>query len=92
MSTKETVYVKIGGAWHAAETGHALPAPRRPAVKLACTGALVARGFPETSAKPPDACKRCENPPDAATLDRAHQHVAKVASTRALATGKRKQR
>ena len=79
----DKIYVKVMGRWHEAETGHALPAlAGRPAVKLACTGALVARGFPEKSSRPHDACRRCDHPPSKEVLDRVHGRGSALANAK----------
>lgn len=63
MSDKKKVYVKIAGAWHEAETGHTLALLKRPALRLRCSGALVARGAEEVGSKPRDLCACCRKPP-----------------------------
>lgn len=78
MSTEKT-YVKIRGAWHEAELGHVLAVNGRPAVKLACTGAVAARGFPEQARRPKDdVCQACREHPG-----RAAAALASVAKMRA---------
>lgn len=56
---KTTVHARVRGTWHRVETGHVLPANGMPAIKIACTGALARRGFPETTRPPRDECPEC---------------------------------
>ena len=59
-NSEKKIYVKVGGQWHQAEPGHTLTVVNRPAVKLVCTSALVARVVPESTSKPArEICPRC---------------------------------
>lgn len=92
MASTDKTYVQVRGEWHEAEKGHALAHGHKAALKLACTGALVMRGSPESSARPRDLCERCEDPPAVAPLDALalrRSPTANVAALRAAATRKR---
>lgn len=83
MSNQKKIYVMVGRAWHLAETGHSLAATGRPALRIACTGALVARGHsPERASKQRGACcTRCASPPAPELLIMARRRGAVVAAT-----------
>ena len=88
MAKHDRTYVRIRGAWHLAETGYQLEQLRRPAVKLACTGGLAARGFPERSSKPREQfCERCQNPPDAGMISSARAALATRSAGRSSTRG-----
>lgn len=72
------IYVKVRDAWHVGEEGHALPVTGRRAIKLACTGALVARMVPESVATPAGLCRACVERPGVERPD----VVAKVRAAR----------
>lgn len=95
----DKTYMHIRGKWHLAETGYVLEHLRRSAVKLTCTGALVARGFPEQLGEPSEVCARCKNPITVHLVTRGnsalairhstHASVASIASIASIAFAKR---